>query len=654
MNIKALIILLSLSVLSYAQLNVDLVSNLNQYSTIGYNDIWGYVDSNGVEYALLGTKNGTSIVNLSNPASPVESAFIPGPYSTWRDIKVHSQYAYIITEGTGTGNGLQIVDLSQLPNSASLVSTITTWFERAHNIFIDNGYAFVIGTNGGGGMHILDLSNPVNPTRTAYYTQSGYIHDVYVWNDTVIAAAENSYDLVDITDKTNPQLVSVSASLPGIYAHSGWMTEDKRYFIGAEEFDVRDITVWDLQDRSTWDLVVPSWQMSGGSGSDPVHNIFVKGNYAHISYYKQGYVVLDISDPENPMLAGQYDTYSSNTGTYNGAWGCYPYLPSGLVLISDIQTGLYVLEFNPDDTPPLINHTPIQEVLSSEPVLLIANVTDNVQVNEVTLYYRVVTDSQVGDWNVLSSISILNSTYQFEIPAYPNRTKIEYYFGASDNNNLVSTLPVGGSGINPPGNVPPDNYFSYQVKIPGDPVIISFNPLEDTTVVPSEFFTFTIDAEDTSDFQLTYKWFKNGVQGASTVPSFFYMALQSLPVPRTDSIRVEISNSYFTIEKSWSVFVNQPSNMEEDNLVLKYKLNQNYPNPFNPSTIIRYSVPSDEMVNLTVYNSLGEIIKTLVNEFKGAGEYSMEFNAVNLPSGIYFLRMTTDTFSQLIKMNLIK
>ncbi|MGB5289510.1 MAG: choice-of-anchor B family protein, partial [Ignavibacteriaceae bacterium] len=276
----------------FSQTNVDLLSNLNQYPSQGYNDIWGYVDGSGIEYALLGCGHGTSIVRVDNPSQPQEVAFIPGPSSIWRDIKTHGTYAYIVTEGTSTGRGLQIVDLSQLPTTATLVNTIETWFTRAHNIFIDNGFAYVIGTNNGGGMHILDLSNPINPTRTNYYTASNYIHDVYVWNDTVVAAAEDSYDLINVSDKNNPQLISVSASLPGIYAHSGWMTEDKRYFFGTEEFNQIDITVWDLLDRTTWDLIVPSWEMPTNS---TVHNLFIKGDYAHISYYSDGYVVLDIS-----------------------------------------------------------------------------------------------------------------------------------------------------------------------------------------------------------------------------------------------------------------------------------------------------------------------------------------------------------------------
>jgi hypothetical protein len=106
--------------------------------------------------------------------------------------------------------------------------------------------------------------------------------------------------------------------------------------------------VWDLVDRTTWDLVVPSWQTNSNS---PIHNVFVLGDYVHISYYEDGYVVLDVSDPTNPEFAGQYDTHpQASTGNYTGAWGCYPYLPSGNVLISDMVTGLYVLKFTPGVT----------------------------------------------------------------------------------------------------------------------------------------------------------------------------------------------------------------------------------------------------------------------------------------------------------------
>lgn len=341
---KFLLTLLFAAGILTAQTNVTLLSNLNQYPSAGYSNIWGYVAPNGTEYALLGVRTGTSIISLADPNNPVQCAFIPAPQSSWREIKVHSHYAYVATDATG--NGLQIIDLSQLPATATLVNTLNTYFNDAHDLLIDNGFCYVVGGDGVGGMSILDLSNPVNPVRTAYYTGSGYIHDIYVWNDTVIASCGSlqQYHLINVTNKSNPQLISASITLPGIYAHSGWMTENKRYFFATEEFNVRDMTVWDLQDRSSWDLKIPSWGLSNNS---VIHNLYIRGNYAHISYYTSGYLVLDIADPLNPQIAGQYDTYPQNNGgSYNGAWGVYPFLPSGITIISDINTGLYVLRFN--------------------------------------------------------------------------------------------------------------------------------------------------------------------------------------------------------------------------------------------------------------------------------------------------------------------
>ncbi len=330
---------------AFTQMNVELLSNFNPYPTKKYSSLWGYTAADGKEYAILGVEDGTSIINITDPYNPYEAAFIPGPPAPpyhWREMKTLSHYAYIVSEGSGTGEGMQIVDLSYLPDSAVLVNTYTQMFTTAHNIYIDDGYAYVVGVQGGGGMHVLDLSDPVNPAWKSYYIGSGYVHDVYVWNDTAYASCQYTYDLIDLADKSSPALISKSAALPNIYAHSGWLTEDKRYFIAAEEFNVRDLMVWDLADRTTWNLVVPSWQMPGTS---PIHNIYIKDQYAHISYYREGYVVLDVSDPLNPTLVGQYNTHNGLGGHYAGAWNCYPYFDSESVIISDMQTGLYILKF---------------------------------------------------------------------------------------------------------------------------------------------------------------------------------------------------------------------------------------------------------------------------------------------------------------------
>jgi len=411
---------LVLSSFSLSQ-NVDLVGQINPYPNQAYADIWGYAAPDGREYALMGATGGTVIIDLTDPANPVEVSFISGPNAPpyqWRDIKTYLNYAYVVTEGSGSGSGMQIIDLSKLPTSATLINTYNTTFTTVHNLYIDNGYAYVLGASGGGGIHILDLSNPVNPVETAYYNSSGYVHDVYVWDDTVVACAGSSgeYHLVDVSNKSNPQLVSVSAAIPGIYAHSGWMTEDKRFFFAAEEFNVRDLIVYDLQDRSSWDVVLPSWQMTGDS---PIHNIFILGNYAHISYYKEGYVVLDISDPTTPKLVGQYDTYLSNGGTYNGAWGCYPYLPSGYIIISDMVTGLYILNFD-----------------SGVPVEL-SSFTANASENSVVLNWTTVTEKNNFGFEIERNIEGVFTTIGFVDGFGTTTTSQQYSFTDTKLNNEI-------------------------------------------------------------------------------------------------------------------------------------------------------------------------------------------------------------------------
>jgi Secretion system C-terminal sorting domain len=89
-------------------------------------------------------------------------------------------------------------------------------------------------------------------------------------------------------------------------------------------------------------------------------------------------------------------------------------------------------------------------------------------------------------------------------------------------------------------------------------------------------------------------------------------------------------------------------------VVNDYSLNQNYPNPFNPSTIINYSVPKESFVKIKVFDLLGREVKTLINENKTAGNYSVNFNAKNLSSGIYFYTIKAGSFVQTKKMVLLK
>ena len=638
--IAILFFLLSLNI--FAQTNVEMLSHYNPYPSIGYSNIWGYVDSLGNEYALLGTRHGTSIISLTDPENPVEVAFVPAPQSIWRELKVHNHYAYISTDQSG--NGLQIIDLSQLPDTAFLANNLTTYFNNSHDLLIDNGFCYVVGGDFGGGMSILDLANPVNPVRTAYYTASGYIHDIYIWNDTVVASCGGSqnYQLVDVTDKYNPFKISESAVIPGIYAHSGWMTEDKRYFYATEEFNVRDLMVWDLQDRNSWELIIPSWEMPGGA---TIHNLYIIGDYAHISYYNDGYVVLDVSAPEVPFLVGHYDT--------ENAWGVYPFLPSGITLISDIQTGLYVLQFTPGEVPPTINHSGTPDVFNNDPVVANAQIVDNGEIVEANLFYRTTFNGTTSDWNLVIGPH-QNNNYEFTIPGFEHLTHIEYYIAALDDFGSVATLPEGGSGTGPAGNIPPSQFFDYSVAITGPPVLHSFSPLGDTTVVVNSEFDIIVNAEDTTGLELNYYWKRNGIITNETTSTYHYRAFQIPSPPRTDTIEVDISNGYFSVSKKWVISIQPLTNIKNYETVLSFNLEQNYPNPFNPSTRITFSIPKSEFTNLSVYNMIGEKVAELVNENLSAGKYNVIFNGDKLTSGIYLARIKAGGFNKLIKMVLMK
>ena len=97
-----------------------------------------------------------------------------------------------------------------------------------------------------------------------------------------------------------------------------------------------------------------------------------------------------------------------------------------------------------------------------------------------------------------------------------------------------------------------------------------------------------------------------------------------------------------------------PLKVEDNQVPAAFSLSQNYPNPFNPTTVIHYTVPKTSLVNLSVFNLLGQEVKTLVNEEKSPGEYEVRFDGSNLPSGIYFYRLVAGDFVKTMKMLLMK
>lgn len=348
------------------------------------NDIWGFVDlDDNREYALIGLRNGTAVVEVTDPLHPTEVGFVAGPNTIWRDIKVYqfynsgegrwNAYAYVVADNVN--QGLQIIDLSELPVSISLTGTYTG-FQRAHNIYLSDvdyttgvtqsgttAYAFILGSEKEGGrVHTLDLSDPANPVKTAgAFEEAGYVHDgtslVITDSRTIDCAGhnpcelyvdfnENTVDLWDVTDKDAPYQISSTPYANSGYTHSGWWAADKMHIFIQDEFDERiqghgtRLRTLDISDLTTpfvsriWDGPTPAID----------HNGFTKSGVYYMSNYRRGLTVLNVNDPNNPHEVAFFDTYpDSDSANFNGAWGVYPYLPSGTLLVSDIEGGLYVL-----------------------------------------------------------------------------------------------------------------------------------------------------------------------------------------------------------------------------------------------------------------------------------------------------------------------
>lgn len=333
---------------SFSQLNVDSLSHISYQQLHGanLNDVWGYEDELGNEYAIVGTSKGTSIVDISNPSNPVEIFWMPGTESIWRDPCVYGNYAYVTTEAD---DGLLIIDLSPLPQSTNLPTSVYTGptgqsWTSAHTCFCDNqGFAYVFGSNRGeGGVIILDIAtNPMQPIEVGEF-DTWYCHDGFVRNDTMYLAHiyDGFFSLVDVSNHAAPQLIATQ-STPNLFAHNIWPSTSGQYVFTTDEVSGAYIAVYDISNTNSI-IEVERIQNSPGSGVIP-HNTHVMGEYLITSYYSDGIVIHDCTNPNNLVKVGQYDTYNGQTAGFDGCWGVYPFFSSGTIIAADITEGLFIL-----------------------------------------------------------------------------------------------------------------------------------------------------------------------------------------------------------------------------------------------------------------------------------------------------------------------
>ena len=325
-----------------------------------YNEIWGLV-VNDHEIAVIGSTMGTHFIDVTDPTNPVEivDAFVQGatfgPQLVHRDFHDYQGFLYVVADENNNST-LQIVDIRNLPESTTVVSDNNDLLIRSHNVFVDSTQArlYACGirrSTGRDAMSMYDISDPANPVQLGIYNNIGnveipYVHDIFVRDHIAyLNSGNDGFFVVDFTDPTAPVLQgTMNDYVQAGYNHSGWLDHKGHYYFLADENHGLELKVVDVCEPADLEVVETFGTGSDFAGSIP-HNVLIDCNILYASWYYEGVQMFDISDPTNPVRIGFYDTFDGpDAFSFAGNWGVYPYLPSGNILASDMQGGLFVLE----------------------------------------------------------------------------------------------------------------------------------------------------------------------------------------------------------------------------------------------------------------------------------------------------------------------
>ena len=356
-----------------------------------FNDIWGWTDPvTGVEYALLCRFDGVAFFDLSDPESPSFVGMLPATPGTspssWRDIKVVNDHAVIVGDYVGP-HGMQVFDLSQLRDVTDSPATFEPTalydaFGSAHNVVVNDmsDHVYIVGIQGlqdvpsgfscGAGPHIVDMSDPAQPMFAGCYnssvrgrTASSYTHDAqcvrysgpdtrYAGKDICFSSDETGGAITDVTNPASPEELGVFGYPNTHYAHQGWLTEDHRYLFVNDELDEYSgltpstrTLIFDVQELDD-PVFVGHWY--GPTGAID-HNLYFHEGKLYEANYTAGLRVMDISydgelSPDAIREVAYFDVYPhSDEVAFAGSWSSYPWFESGIIAVSSMYYGLYIL-----------------------------------------------------------------------------------------------------------------------------------------------------------------------------------------------------------------------------------------------------------------------------------------------------------------------
>ncbi len=457
----------------YDALNIEMHGHLTLAQLNGGSnaaDLWGYVSPSGREYAIIGNQNGCTFVEVTNPSNPVVVGFVDGPDSLWRDVAVRGQYAYIVSEA---GSGIQIANMANIDNGQvqHVGNFMIGGHTRSHTIVNDpfdpaSPYLYICGSqdyaSGNGAIFAVDVTNPISPVIAGRWTEPSarYAHEAMVTKYTSgpLAGKEIVYsyyiygnggvDILDVTNKANITKIA-GGSYPLMKGtHQGWLSPDKQYMYIDDELDESQIgappSLTRILDVS--DPFNPTFVGTFSSGRPSIdHNLYTKGDLIFESNYRSGLRIFDASNPVAPFEIAFFDSYpADDNANYNGNWGNYPYLPSGTILISDMERGLFALRLSqflsirfPDGTPSQILPGRLTTIFTT-----IGAYSTEVAPGSVELRFRV----NGGEWQSTPMNESGGGEYQGTLPALDCGDILEYYVHAADTGGSDFFGPPAGEG----------------------------------------------------------------------------------------------------------------------------------------------------------------------------------------------------------------
>lgn len=354
--------------------SVDFGSTLlGSIARSGVGGCWGYTAPDGSRYALMGTAKGVLVADLRNPSDPRVVEELDGPTNTpvpgiyWREMRTYGAYAYICSEQTNVRGGVMVVDLSGLPASVRFVRSFIPRDGQlnAHTLDIDpaTGLLYLqrytslaaptnrpvphddepFGSAGNGSIEVWDLkADPENPRYLTTFNQNHFVHDMTARGGRCYVAEgyDSAYSIWDVSNPGHPALIVRWSVAPGNFAHNIWPNGDGTLVATTEEVPKGvPAKLWTLNGSAA-----PRLRGSLRFLDGTPHNVQIEGNRAYFSHYTAGLVVADITNPDAPVVLAHRDTTPLSGPDYEGCWGVYKFPGQPLLLGSDIERGLFVVQ----------------------------------------------------------------------------------------------------------------------------------------------------------------------------------------------------------------------------------------------------------------------------------------------------------------------